>query len=129
VVASVPNQGVAGLGGHLAVVVVGIGFVASVSRSVHVIEGAGFGVAIKGFTGGVADGVERPTTGLDAVVLGVEAVHGVEGGVPGIESHRAAALLGGDVFVGVVGVIERELRSKDARGLARSQGSHTNPRS
>ena len=128
-VAGVPDEGVARLGSHLAVAVVAIGFVAGSGGSVHVVQGAGFGTAVQRFRGGVADGVERPATGLSAVVLGVQAVHGVEGGAPGIESHRAAALLGGDVFVGVVGVIERELRSKDARGLARSQGSHTNPRS
>ena len=108
-VASVPNEGVAGLGGHLAVAVVGIGFVASGSRGVHGVEGAGFGSAVQRFRGGIADEIEAPATGLDAVVLRVQTVHGVEGGVPRIESHRAAALFGGDVFVGVVRVVEAEL--------------------
>ena len=87
VVAGVPNEGVAGLGGHLAVAVVAVGFVAGGGRCVHGVESAGFGVAVEGFRGGVANEVEVPATGLSAVVLGIEAVHGVEGGIPGIEGH------------------------------------------
>jgi len=87
VVASVPDEGVAGLGRHLTVAVVGVGLVAGGSRSVHVVEGAGFGSAVQGLGGGVADEVEAPATGLSAIVLRVEAVHGVEGGVPRVKSH------------------------------------------